>query len=600
MAMTEYDPHAKITLIRIGMSTSDLAAGAADTYRAIDTYLVERDLDIPTKTTGSLGACHREPLVEVVTEDNSYLYGPITPDRVRPVLDQHLGSDTRGVSPEWVVSRHADRRDYPFLGRQVRVTTQLCGLIDPYSLDDYLAYDGYKGLEKALSLSPVEVIQMIKDSKLRGRGGAGYPAGLKWQFLAEKQVTPKYFICNADEGDPGAFMDRAMIEGDPHRLLEGLLIAAYATGVETIYIYIRAEYPLAVKALRNAIGQITEQGIIGPDAANGFGRNVRFIIKEGAGAFVCGEETALIASVEGERGMPRKRPPFPAISGLWKKPTNINNVETWANIPWIILNGAEAYAKYGTEKSKGTKVFALAGKINHSGLVEVPMGITIRDIIYKLGGGIPGGKKFKAVQLGGPSGGCIPEYLADTMVDYDSVNATGAIMGSGGMVVMDEDTCMVDVARFFLHFTQEESCGKCTFCRIGTKRMLEILERITEGKGKIEDLDTLTELAEQIKNNSLCGLGQTAPNPVLTTIKYFKDEYTAHILEKKCPAKVCKNLLTYEIIPEKCTGCTVCAKKCPVNAISGERKKLHVIDQEACIKCGDCYNRCKFDAIILL
>jgi NADH-quinone oxidoreductase subunit F len=378
-----------------------------------------------------------------------------------------------------------------------------------------------------------------------------------------------------------------------------MLIGAYAIGANQGVIYCRAEYPLAIKRLNIAIEQARDQGYLGDHVLGIEGFCFDIYVKEGAGAFVCGEETALIASVEGERGMPRKRPPFPAVSGLWKQPTNINNVETWANIPWIIYNGAEAYSKYGTEKSKGTKVFALAGKINHSGLVEVPMGISIRDIIFKLGGGIPNGKKFKAVQLGGPSGGCIPEYLADTIVDYDSVNATGAIMGSGGMVVMDESTCMVDVAKFFLHFTQAESCGKCTFCRIGTMRMLEILERITEGKGKESDLETLEELAYQIKDNSLCGLGQTAPNPVLTTLKYFRDEYTAHIIEKKCPAKVCKNLLTYEIDAEKCTGCTVCAKKCPVNAIAGERKQPHVIDQAICIKCGDCYSRCKFDAITL-
>ncbi|OQX77087.1 MAG: NADH-quinone oxidoreductase subunit F, partial [Bacteroidetes bacterium 4484_276] len=407
----------------------------------------------------------------------------------------------------------------------------------------------------------------------------------------------KYIICNADEGDPGAFMDRSLLEGDPHAVLEGMIIGAYAIGATDGVIYCRAEYPLAITRLNIAIEQARDRGYLGDHIMGIEGFCFDIYVKEGAGAFVCGEETALIASVEGERGMPRKRPPFPAVSGLWKKPTNINNVETWANIPWIITNGPEAYAKYGTEKSKGTKVFALAGKINNSGLVEVPMGMSIRDIIFKLGGGIPEGKKFKAVQLGGPSGGCIPEYLSDTIVDYDSVNATGAIMGSGGMVVMDENTCMVDVAKFFLRFTNSESCGKCTFCRIGTKRMLEILERITEGKGEEGDIEKLEELAYQIKDSSLCGLGQTAPNPVLTTLKYFRDEYTAHIIEKKCPAKACKNLLTYEIIEDKCTGCTVCARKCPVNAIAGERKQPHVIDQEVCIHCGDCYSVCKFDAI---
>jgi NADH-quinone oxidoreductase subunit F len=422
---------------------------------------------------------------------------------------------------------------------------------------------------------------------------------MKWKFARNNKSDEKYIICNADEGDPGAVMDRSLLEGDPHAVLEGMIIGAFAIGATDGVIYCRAEYPLAIKRLNIAIEQAQQKGYLGKNILGIEGFNFDIHIKEGAGAFVCGEETALIASVEGERGMPRKRPPFPAESGLWRKPTNINNVETFANIPWIIYNGAAEYAKYGTEKSKGTKVFALAGKINHSGLVEVPMGITIRDIIFKLGGGIPNGKKFKAVQLGGPSGGCIPEFLADTVVDYDSVNATGAIMGSGGMVVMDEDTCMVDIAKFFLNFTQAESCGKCTFCRIGTKRMLEILERITNGNGKHEDIAKLEELAVQIKDNSLCGLGQTAPNPVLTTLKYFRDEYEAHIFAKKCPAKACKPLLTYEIIADKCTGCTICAVKCPVKAITGERKQVHFIHQEMCIKCGDCYSRCKFEAISL-
>ncbi|HSG68478.1 MAG TPA: NADH-ubiquinone oxidoreductase-F iron-sulfur binding region domain-containing protein, partial [Bacteroidales bacterium] len=409
----------------------------------------------------------------------------------------------------------------------------------------------------------------------------------------------KYIICNADEGDPGAFMDRSVLEGDPHSVLEGMIIGAYAIEATGGVIYCRAEYPLAIKRLEIAIRQAREKGYLGKNILGIDGFNFDIYIKEGAGAFVCGEETALIASVEGQRGMPRKRPPFPAASGLWKKPTNINNVETFANIPWIILNGASEYAKYGTEKSKGTKVFALAGKIKRSGLVEVPMGMSIKDVIFKLGGGIQDDKEFKAVQMGGPSGGCIPSHLSDTIVDYDSVNATGAIMGSGGMVVMDETTCMIDVARFFLDFTQKESCGKCTFCRIGTKRMLEILTRITEGKGEEGDIERLEELSYQIKDNSLCGLGQTAPNPVLTTIKYFRDEYEAHIRDKKCPSRVCTNLLTYTVDETNCTGCTVCAKNCPVDAISGERKEIHHIDQDVCIKCGVCYTKCKFDAIKL-
>ncbi|MCF8334243.1 MAG: 4Fe-4S binding protein, partial [Bacteroidales bacterium] len=404
---------------------------------------------------------------------------------------------------------------------------------------------------------------------------------------------------NADEGDPGAFMDRSLLEGDPHAVLEGMVIGGYAIGASQGVIYCRAEYPLAVKRLNLAITQARERGYLGENAGGIQGFDFDIIVKEGAGAFVCGEETALIASVEGKRGMPRKRPPFPAELGLWNKPTNINNVETYANVPYIIHKGASEFSRYGSEKSKGTKVFALAGKVNHSGLVEVPMGMSIQDIIFELGGGIIGGKEFKAVQMGGPSGGCIPNYLADTLVDYDSVNATGAIMGSGGMVVMDETTCMVDVAKFFLNFTQEESCGKCTFCRMGTKRMLEILERITNGEGKEGDIEELEDLSVQIKDNSLCGLGQTAPNPVLTTIKYFRDEYEAHIRDRKCPAKVCKPLLTYTIDPEKCTGCMVCARKCPTGAITGEKKQVHVIDQELCSKCGDCFNRCNFDAVIV-
>jgi NADH-quinone oxidoreductase subunit F len=418
-------------------------------------------------------------------------------------------------------------------------------------------------------------------------------------FANQNQNEEKYIICNADEGDPGAFMDRSLLEGDPHAVLEGMIIGAYAIKATGGVIYCRAEYPLAIVRLNIAIDQAREKGYLGENICGIEGFNFDIYVKEGAGAFVCGEETALIASVEGERGMPRKRPPFPATSGLWKKPTNINNVETFANIPWIIYSGPNEYSQYGTEKSKGTKVFALTGKINNGGLVEVPMGMSIRDIIFKLGGGIPDGKQFKAVQLGGPSGGCIPKYLSDTQVDYDSVNATGAIMGSGGMVVMDETTCMVDIARFFLDFTQKESCGKCTFCRIGTKRMLEILTRITEGEGEADDIEKLEELAYHIKDSSLCGLGQTAPNPVLTTIKYYRNEYEAHIFDKKCPAKNCTKLLTYTVIPDPCTGCTVCAKNCPVDAISGARKEVHFIDQKACIKCGVCYTKCKFEAIRL-
>ncbi|HPI46564.1 MAG TPA: NADH-ubiquinone oxidoreductase-F iron-sulfur binding region domain-containing protein, partial [Tenuifilaceae bacterium] len=447
-------------------------------------------------------------------------------------------------------------------------------------------------------IAPDVVIQTIIDSGLRGRGGGGFPTGMKWRFARASQSAEKYIICNADEGDPGAFMDRSLLEGDPHAVIEGMIIGAYAIGATDGVIYCRAEYPLAIKRLNIALAQAHERGYLGNNIQGIEGFNLDIHIKEGAGAFVCGEETALMASIEGKRGMPSKRPPFPAESGLWRKPSNINNVETFANVSYIVSHGAGSFNKYGTEKSKGTKVFALTGKIKHGGLVEVPMGMSLRDIIFKLGGGIQNNKKFKAVQLGGPSGGCIPEHLIDILVDYDQVNATGAIMGSGGMVVMDETTCMVDVARFFLDFTQKESCGKCTFCRIGTKRMLEILSRITVGEGQEGDIEKLEELALQVRDSSLCGLGQTAPNPVLTTIKYFRHEYEAHIRDKKCPAHSCKKLLTYEIVADKCTGCTVCAVKCPVKAIDGERKKVHHINQDICIKCGDCYSNCRFDAII--
>jgi len=588
------------TKVIVGLGSCGIAAGAGKVYEKIRAVKNAENLSFELKKTSCVGMCYREPLVEIIDESGKYLYGEIDEEKILEVLEKHINQHNP-VKEYIVQSDLFETSDNEFTENQVKIALRNCGHIDPENIEEYEDHQGYEALRMiaARGLSRGEIIQTVIDSGLRGRGGGGFPTGLKWKFANNNKSDEKYIICNADEGDPGAFMDRSVLEGDPHAVLEGMIIGAYAIEAGQGVIYCRAEYPLAIKRLQIAIDQARNKGYLGKDILGIKGFDFDIYIKEGAGAFVCGEETALIASVEGQRGMPRKRPPFPAASGLWKKPTNINNVETFANIPWIVMNGAAAYAKYGTEKSKGTKVFALAGKIRRSGLVEVPMGISIRDVIFKLGGGIKDDKEFKAVQMGGPSGGCIPAYLSDTIVDYDSVNATGAIMGSGGMVVMDETTCMIDVAKFFLDFTQKESCGKCTFCRIGTKRMLEILTRITEGKGEEEDIEKLEELAYQIKDNSLCGLGQTAPNPVLTTIKYFRDEYEAHIRDKKCPAKVCVNLLTYEVDEEKCTGCTVCAKNCPVDAISGGRKEIHHIDQEVCIKCGVCFTKCKFEAIKL-
>lgn len=588
------------TTVTVGLGSCGIAAGAHKTYEKIKALKETENLSFDLKKTSCVGMCYREPLVEIVDETGTYLYGEVDADRAVEVIEKHLNQHE--PIRDYIVYTdlfHAPEND--FIGSQVKIVLRNCGYMDPESIEEYERRDGYQAIRKIVrgNISREAVIDTILKSGLRGRGGGGFPTGMKWKFAHANKSAEKYVICNADEGDPGAFMDRSVLEGDPHSVLEGMIIAAYAIEATGGVIYCRAEYPLAIKRLNIAIAQAHERGYLGKNIFGIEGFDLDIYIKEGAGAFVCGEETALIASIEGERGMPRKRPPFPAVSGLWKKPTNINNVETYANIPWIVMNGAEAYAAYGTEKSKGTKVFALAGKIKRSGLVEVPMGMTIRDVIFKLGGGIKNNKRFKAVQLGGPSGGCIPEYLADTIVDYDSVNATGAIMGSGGMVVMDETTCMVDVAKFFLDFTRKESCGKCTFCRMGTKRMLEILNRITNGQGKEGDLEKLEELAYQIKNNSLCGLGQTAPNPVLTTLKYFRDEYEAHLIHKKCPAKKCRPLLTFSVDSEKCTGCMVCLKNCPVKAITGERKSPHFIHQELCTRCGVCYSKCKFDAILL-
>ncbi len=588
------------TTIIVGLGSCGIAAGASKTYAELERIKSADKLDFELKKTSCVGMCFREPLVEVIDESGTYLYGNVDPERVDEIIDKHV----KNFSPihDYIVhGKNLQTADDGFFEGQVKIALKNCGFIDPEKIEEYEANGGYDAIRMIAdgSIDQDRVIQMIIDSGLRGRGGGGFPTGMKWRLARNAKSEKKYVICNADEGDPGAFMDRSILEGDPHGVLEGMIICGYSIGACVGYIYCRAEYPLAIKRLNVAIGQAREKGYLGKNIFGMVGFDFDIIIKEGAGAFVCGEETALIASIEGKRGMPRKRPPFPANSGLWRYPTNINNVETFVNIPRIILEGPEKYAALGTEKSKGTKVFALTGKIKRGGLVEVPMGISIKDVIYKLGGGIVADKKFKAVQLGGPSGGCLPEYLSDTRVDYDSVNATGAIMGSGGMVVMDETTCVVDIARFFLDFTCKESCGKCTFCRIGTKRMLEILTRITQGEGKEGDIELLEELSTTIKNNSLCGLGQTAPNPVLTTIKYFRTEYEAHINNKKCPALSCKKLLTYTINKKACTGCTACARGCPVTAIIGEKRMPHEVSQEICIKCGICYTKCKFGAIVL-
>jgi len=583
--------------ISVGLGTCGVSAGGEKVYKTLKEELEKRNLEVNLCETGCVGMCYREVLVEVSNRNGkTYLYGEVTPERVEKIIEEHIIKDN--PVREWIVRGPEAAEDDSFFVKQKRIVLKKCGVINPNSLEEYMAFDGYRAIEKALKeYTPEEVIEIITKSGLRGRGGGGFLTGLKWKFARQAKGDKKYIICNADEGDPGAFMDRSVLEGDPHAVLEGMIICAYAVGAEEGYIYVRAEYPQAVRKLRNSIKQAKEKGFLGEKI---FGSNINFMIKikEGAGAFVCGEETALIASIEGRRGTPRFRPPFPANKGLWGKPTNINNVETYANVPWIILNGAEGFASMGTDDSKGSKVFALAGKIVRGGLVEVPMGITIKEIVHEIGGGIKENKKFKAVQMGGPSGGCIPASMEDLQIDYQQINKTGAIMGSGGLVVMDETTCMVDMARFFLNFTQNESCGKCTFCRIGTKRMLEILERITVGKGKEGDIEELEDLANKIKDSTLCGLGQTAPNPVLTTIKYFRNEYEAHIKDKKCPAHNCAALVSYYIDKEKCVGCTACARVCPVNAITGEKKMLHTLNQEICIKCGKCFDTCKFTAVI--
>lgn len=577
----------------VGLGSCGIAAGASKVYDEFIRVVENKGLDIDVRITGCVGMCHLEPIVDVYDDDGKLF-------RFVKILDKDVESLIESIEKKEDLNQFIiSEEDNEAQSKQFKIATVKCGYIDPENIDEYIAQGGYKGIEKCLlEMTQEEVIEEIKISGLRGRGGAGFPTWFKWNAAYQQKETPKYMVCNADEGDPGAFMDRSILEGDPHNLIEGMMIGAYAIGAQEGIIYVRAEYPLAIKRLEIAMEQARAKGLLGKNILNsGFDFDMR--IKAGAGAFVCGEETALIESLEGERGMPRLKPPFPAQKGYWGKPTNINNVETFANIPWIIVNQGKAYAELGTEKSKGTKVFALTGKIKKGGLVEVPMGIPIKEIIFDIGGGILNDKKFKAVQMGGPSGGCIPAELIDTPVDYDSITKTGAIMGSGGMVVMDETTCMVEMAKFFLDFTRKESCGKCIHCRIGTKRMLEILERLTEGKGKEGDIELLESLAVQIKDGSLCGLGQTAPNPVLSTIRYFRSEYEAHLYDKSCPAKQCKSLVKYTISAESCVGCTLCARNCPVDAISGERKETHVIDQDLCIKCGKCYDVCKFSAVIV-
>jgi len=558
------------------------------------------DKEVAVIRTGCFGLCELGPVVVIYPE--GVFYSKMKPEYVPEIVEEHLLKGrpvTKYLFGETVTEKEIKPlEETTFYKKQMRVALRNCGIIDPEDIEEAIAMGAYEALGKVLAtMTPEEVINEMKKSGLRGRGGGGFPTGLKWEFAYKQKETPKYVVCNADEGDPGAFMDRSIMEGDPHSVLEGMAIAGYAIGANHGVIYVRAEYPLAVKRLQIAIKQAREYGLLGE---NIFGTDFSFDveIRFGAGAFVCGEETALLNSVMGRRGEPRPRPPYPAVKGLWNKPTIINNVETFANVPVIISNGAEWFSSIGTEKSKGTKVFALTGKVNRTGLIEVPMGTTLREIIFDIGGGIPDGKRFKAVQIGGPSGGCIPEEHLDTMIDYDSLISLGAMMGSGGLVVMDEDTCMVNVAKFFLEFIVDESCGKCAPCRIGTKRMLEILDKITSGKGEPEDIERLEKLATTVKDTALCGLGQTAPNAVLSTLRYFRNEYEAHINQKKCPAGVCQALLSYSIVADKCRGCGLCARNCPVNAISGQLKQPHVINQEACIKCGTCFEKCPFGAIV--
>jgi len=583
--------------------TGCVASGCHAVSDAFEAELKAVGLENEVKVvhTGCFGLCALGPIMIIYPEGS--FYAQVKAEDCKEIVDEHLLKGrivTRLLYHETIDEDDSLKslNETSFYKNQTRVALRNCGVIDPENIDEYIGFDGYAALGKALTeMTPVEVIELIKSSGLRGRGGAGFPTGLKWEFAANAKGDQKYVCCNADEGDPGAFMDRSILEGDPHAVIEAMSIAAYAIGADQGYVYIRAEYPIAVHRLQIAIDQAKSYGLLGENIFES-GFNFDLEIRLGAGAFVCGEETALLTSIEGHRGEPRSRPPFPAVKGLFGKPTVLNNVETFANIPQIMIKGPEWFSSMGTEKSKGTKVFALGGNVTNVGLIEIPMGMTLRELVEEIGGGVPDGKKFKAAQTGGPSGGCIPAEHFDVPIDYENLTAVGSMMGSGGLIVMDEDNCMVDMAKFFLDFTVEESCGKCSPCRIGTKRLYEILEKITSGNGELEDLDKMEMLCSHISTSSLCALGQTASNPVISMYKYFKDEYKAHVLDKKCPAGICKDLLQFVVVPEKCIGCTVCAKVCPVNCISGAVKQVHEIDQSACIKCGVCMEKCKFDAII--
>ncbi len=597
--------HSEQPRILVGTATCGRAAGATAVLETFDRELSDQGIDAIVTQVGCIGLCYAEPLVEIIKPNRPHIcYAGVTPEIVPQLIADYIVNNNPrpdlalGTIGEDSIDGIPKLFELPVFKPQVRIALRNCGHIDPTDIKQYIANDGYCGLVKALEMTPEEVIEEVKKSGLRGRGGAGFPTGQKWEFCQRSPGDEKYIICNADEGDPGAFMDRSLLEGDPHAVLEGMLIGAYAIGINRGYIYCRAEYPLVIERLERALSQMAEWGLLG-DNILGSDFSLQIQVKEGAGAFVCGEETALMASIEGKRGMPQSRPPFPAVSGLWGKPTNVNNVETWANVSAILQRGADWYAGFGTETSKGTKTFALSGKIVHTGLIEVPMGIPLGNIIYEVGGGIIGNKRFKSVLTGGPSGGCLPASMADLPVDYENLAEAGSIVGSGGMLVADEDTCMVDMARFFIAFTQDESCGKCVPCRVGTRQMLNILKCIVQGDGQPGDIEHLEQLAKLVKSTSLCALGRTAPNPVLTTIRYFRDEYEAHIHERRCPALVCSELISYYVLPDKCEGCGICYKNCPAEAISGGKRTVHIIDQDKCTKCGTCLDVCpaRFSAV---